>query len=222
MLKTIVTVLFVGTLFSSIAQTKEDVVFGTDYPEFFLGIDFSNAVFPGSFRQFNAAYPEEMENIKTKYFDAWNNILINERNKYNVPRALRRRSLEFRFDPIRAINATTDVEKMKGEKKKRTTKEVQKLIKKYDLQGKEGIGYLFFVDYLDADNNRAGIHFLAINLKNNKIIIDQFMESMPGGAGIRNYWAKSFYTFIRTIELKYFGKWKKEVKKEKKGKAKKE
>lgn len=211
MKKIALTTLLFFCLTFSFGQTKADVVSTTNYPQYFLGIDFSNASFVGDFKQSGYASPETMETIKNKYFVGWNEVLKKEKTKYDIPKAIRKDSVNYLIKPIMEINATTDVDKMPGEKVQRDTKTIQDLIKNYDFTQKEGIGYLFVVDYFDAKKNIAGIHFLAINLTNNEILIDQFMESRPMGFGIRNFWAKTFYNMIKMVEGKYYKKWKKEV-----------
>jgi hypothetical protein len=200
----------VGLSFGMKAQTVEDLL-GNSYVQVtWLGIDFSHVKLIGEFNQFQEAGETGPELIKSKYFPAWNELIIKESDKYNVAAMIRKENVEMNIEPIMKINAKTDIADLEGrENPNYTEEEIREFVKKYNFGDKEGIGMLFIAESMNKTAVTARYHFVAINLSNNEVILQELFNTVPGGFGLRNYWAKSFYLVIDEIEGKKYKQWKK-------------
>ncbi|MFA7274749.1 MAG: hypothetical protein WC044_12845 [Crocinitomicaceae bacterium] len=197
--------------FGSKAQTAADLLSKSDVKISWLGIDFSHVKLIGSFSQFQEAGATGPQLIRDKYFPGWNQLILNE-PKYDVAGMVRKEKVEMNIEPITKINAKADLGTLEGEETPNYTKEdIQRFIKKYNFGEKEGIGMLFIAESLNKTAETARYHFVAINMKTNEILLYDVFNTVPGGFGLRNFWAKSYFGVIEAIKDKKYKAWKKEL-----------
>jgi len=191
-------------------QTASDLFTKSETKITWLGIDFSHVKLIGSFAQFAEAGQTGPNIIKDKYFDEWNDLILNEYSKYNIGEMLRKEDIALKTSAISKINATTSTEEMESEEEPEYTKEdIEGFIKGYDLGKKEGIGLLLVAESLNKIREEGRYHFVAINLENNEVLLYDFFVTKPGGFGLRNYWAKTYYDVIVSIRDVKYKSWKK-------------
>jgi hypothetical protein len=202
----------VGLSFGMKAQTVADLLGKSDVKISWLGIDFSHVKLIGEFSQFQEAGEAGPGLVKSKYFPAWNQLIVNESEKYNVAAMIRKDKVEMNIDPIMKINEKTPIADLEAESEPNYTEEdIKNFVKKYNFGDKEGIGMLFIAESLNKTAVTARYHFVAINMSNNEVILQEVFNTVPGGFGLRNFWAKSYWLVIDQIEGKKYKQWKKEA-----------
>lgn len=194
------------------AQTAKDF-FNSSSKVTWLGLDFSNAQLVGEFSQFADAGSNSTDEVKDKYFPAWNNFFYTEADKYNVSDMIRNSDVDLDIEMIMELNKNADSKKLRTYDAKRYSEEdIKSFVKKYDLKGKSGLGLVLINETLNKNEEMAYYHFVVIDMASKKVLFQERMIGKPGGFGLKNYWAKSFYNVMADVEKKYFKKWGKEYK----------
>lgn len=190
------------------AQNLKDFFNSTDKKTTWLGLDFSELRILGD------AGADAWE-IKDRYFGSINDLIINESEKYNVAKAFRRSDFAFDLDAVRKVNAKVDVDKLKtfsSEDLQRVTPEmVQKMVKEYALTGKTGYGIVFIVDGFNKMEQSAGMFVTILDMATQKVLLTKKITGKAMGFGFRNYWARSVYEVLKTIEKSAYSSWKNEA-----------
>jgi hypothetical protein len=194
---------------ASYSQTAEDLFTSSDTKISWLGIDFSNVRLIGDFSQFSGAGEKNPSQIKNKYFPAWNRLILDEREKYDVAGMLRKDKVFYDIEMIMEINESAPLEEMETYNAPIYSKEdIGEFVKKYKTKGKEGIGIVFIAESLNKANTEAWFHFVAINLTNSKILVQDRIRGEPSGIGLRNYWAGAIHDVIKEISRSRYRNWK--------------
>jgi hypothetical protein len=202
-------ILFLVLSQTAFCQQASDLFKSTDIPYTWLGIDYSHVKLIGEFTEISSAGEKTAVQIKKIYFPAWNNLIINEPKKYDVAGMLRKEKIEYDIDMINEINEKAAVEDMETTKTPEYTKEdIQKFVSGYKAKQKNGIGILLVAETLNKAKEEAYYHFVALDLKTNKILIHDRLRGEPGGFGLRNYWAGSVYSLIKDINKNRYKAWK--------------
>lgn len=193
------------------SQKAEDLFHSSDVKFSWLGIDFSHVKLIGDFSQFSGLGDKSSYQVKTIYFPAWNKLVVNEREKYDVNGMLRKDNIFYDIDMIMGINEKTPLEDLEAYNSPVYTREdIVKFINAYDTEGKSGIGVVLIAESLNKAEKEAYFHFAAINLSTKEILIHQRLRGEPGGFGIRNYWAGSIHDVMKQIEKIYYRSWRAE------------
>lgn len=197
--------LFSGTLR---AQTASDFFYGDNYPIQWLGIDYSQVQLIGDFSQFAGQGAKDADDIRDAYFPAWNRLILNEPNKYDLKEFLRIRDLDININMIMKRNANADTRNMFTYNPDYFSRaEVKKIVDSYDIKDGEGLGFLFIAESLNKIDEEAFFHFVVINLKTKEVLISERLRGTPKGFGLRNYWAGAFYEILKNIDDRYYKIW---------------
>lgn len=203
-------IIFIGlSSFCSNAQTASDLFKEDEIT--YLGIDFSHVQLLGNFSQAYGFGEQNSQTVRDNYFPAWNNVIMDERNKYDIAGMLRKDQVLYMPKMIMEINKNADVEELDVyNAEEYSSEQIIKFVSEYPLEGETGIGVLFIAESLNKIDKKAVYHFLAINMANGHILLQERLEGTPNGIGIRNYWAGSVYNVIQQIQKSYYRKWKKQ------------
>ncbi|GAL82964.1 hypothetical protein MYP_190 [Sporocytophaga myxococcoides] len=176
------------------------------------GIDFSHSKFIGEFSQFSEAGTKSSQEIQVKYFPAWNNIVINEPDKYNIKKFYGFDEVIFDLNLVKKNNEAADIDAIFDQSKPNdlSPEKIQKMISSYHISGKKGLGLVFIVDNFNKIEEQGNIYVTFFDLATKKVIATNLYGGKPGGFGIKNYWARVIYNVMETSG--------KEFKKIKKGK----
>lgn len=194
---------------ASFAQKVEDLFVSGNTKVSWLGIDFSHVKLIGQFAQFGSAGEKNATQIKSVYFPGWNNLIPDEREKYDVAGMLRKDKVFYDLDMITAINANAPTEELETHNAPQYSREdIEKFVSSYNTAGKEGIGVLFVAEALNKASTEAWFHFVAINMTTKEILIHDRLRGEPSGIGIRNYWAGAIHDVITQISKNRYRDWK--------------
>ncbi|MFT5648083.1 MAG: hypothetical protein ACI976_002779 [Aureispira sp.] len=194
--------------------------YGQDVGEFFtsleaevefVGLDFSQAKMVG-------LSPKNAPNeIQANYFRAWNDLLMKERQKYDVNRAFMKRSIDYNFKivnrlnkKIKPIDLLTDLAPQSFSAKK-----IQAVVNCYETKEmKSKYGLSFIVHSFNQFRERAYVYVVIFDVRTKKILFSAQTSGDTGGFGFRNYWARTIYNILENIRDYKFRKWKVEIKKQ--------
>ncbi|MDB5272096.1 MAG: hypothetical protein JWO58_463 [Chitinophagaceae bacterium] len=204
MKKKIWLLLFMCLTSQGFAQTARDIFTTSDYEFTWLGIDYSQVKLIGDFSQFSGAGGVSPYSMKSRYFPAWNNLVINERSKYNIQGALRKSNLQYDISEVTVKNAEAALENMEVYNAPNYNQQkIQEMVNGYSFVGKKGVGILFVAECLNKASEEAYYHVVLINMMTKEILVYERIRSTPAGIGLRNYWAGSIYSVIKTIDKNY-------------------
>ena len=179
------------------------------------GLDFSHAKMVGQFAQFKDAGQKGGESIKNTYFNAWNNVIKAEPDKYELNKFLHTDKVNLELEKVNNINSKVDdsqLMSMQATENKFSSEQIQKMIRKYANTG-QGIGVVFLVEKFDKFENQGYVQVVYFDEKNGEVLFSDRLNGKSGGFGIKNYWIKSIYNIFKDIENSKWRKWKKKASK---------
>lgn len=200
--------LAIGMSTSLTAQTLKDIV-NPEVPITWLGLDFTLVKVVADQDEWVNGKPQDM-------FKRWNELMINEQQKYNIAEALQRTEVKFALDVTMDHNAALPADNIfvqQSLSEDQVTKEdVVAVVKSYDFKGNTGIGFMFVAQSLDRPKEKGVWRIVFINMETKEIIHSMQMAAPSSGFGLRNYWASTVYGIIKRIRNDEFKQWKKSVK----------
>jgi hypothetical protein len=212
MVRTFFTLLFLSIYLPIFSQPQKEV-FNTSAITWY-GLDFFHAKLIGSFAQFNDAGQKNADEIRDIYFPAWNRILIDEKDKYNLKKAFDKISVAYDLETADKRNKAVKSDQiflLKSTDKNRLTRDsISEIVKNYKT-GKKGIGLVFVIDNFDKTASEGVMHVTFFDTSTGNALIIQRMSGEPGGFGIKNYWARTVYNVINKSRSAYKD-WKKNYK----------
>jgi hypothetical protein len=191
----------------TIAQSAKDV-FDEKIPITWLGLDFTGAKFVGDREKIGSE--EDLHKLMT----AWNNLMLNEPEKFDVGKALHRLPLKQAVDIAIAHNEKLNLQgtMTSAETPHLTKEDVSRIISSYDFASQNGIGVLFVVDSFSKLQEEGVVWITFTNMNTKEVIFTNRLTAKPVGFGIRNYWAGAIYGMLKQIRLNHYDKWKKNYK----------
>ena len=198
-------VLFICTnVTASFAQTKEDIISGkADIT--WLGLDFSQVKFKDSISTTppSPGLPSKVTNddFKNKYIIGWNQIFTTEQKKYDIAKNIGYdKPISYDLDITYQANnkLTRDFfTTSNSDYKTITESKIAELVKKYDFQGKTGVGLIVFVDGMSKDRIEAGAWVTFVNMGTKKVLLTAYRTGKPEGFGLKNYLARAFLNIVK-------------------------
>lgn len=198
------TVLSILLIFSSLViRAQESPVF-TSKDMVFYGLDFTKARFTGGF---GLTSPATMQD---KYMPTLNELMIDERQRYNVAKSYKKKNVEYYFNLSDELNSKMDIyDQYVNEKLENLSDEdVQEVINRYKSDDKHsGLGLLYIVDEVDHLKSLITIQITFFNINSGEIYIQKRARGDMRGFSIRNYYAGGIRQIIKdTADL--YEKWK--------------
>lgn len=185
------------------AQSKADIL-KKDVSITWLGIDYSHVKFLGDALQFGGNGEISEQDMVNKYFPGWNNLVINESDKFDVAKATKREKVSNSIASIMAINKKTNIskiflsdpDKFKGLK----DSDIQGIVKKYQVNGKGGIGLAFIMESMSKTKESASLWVVFLRMSDKEVLLAKQLDEKAGGFGFRNYWASPIYKTLKSMK----------------------
>ncbi len=175
----------------------------------YLGIDFSHVKIIGDFSQFFGAGEKDVNQIRDIYFPAWNNIILDHRDKYNLNKMLRKNDIYFDIDEMMKINSLTPEKELESYNAIHySNDEIKTFITKYDIKGKNGYGICFIAEQLNKPQKEAYFYFVILSMPKSEVLLCERIRGEPSGFGLKSYWAGAINDIIKQIKNKYYNSWK--------------
>jgi hypothetical protein len=144
---------------------------------------------------------------------AWNNLMINEPDKFDVGEALHRPPLKQAVDIAIAHNESLNLKGTMTESEitHLNKEEVSRIVSSYNFGSNSGVGVLFVVDSFSKLAVESVIWVTFVNMDTKEVLFTKRMTAKPVGFGVRNYWAGAIYKMLKQIKADY-DTWKKNYK----------
>ncbi len=213
-MKTLVTItsFLALLLFSSqisFGQKKEDV-FDGDKELTWLGIDFTEVKFIGPASGWGEVSTKSSTEMRDNYFPVWNSLITNEPQNFKIEMAVDRSTIKYDIHATDAVNAKMQKKEIFSETisdyQLIDEAQVQSMVKKYDIKGKSGIGFVLIAEGMSKGKEEASYWATFIDMASKKVLFTKRITGKAGGFGFRNYWAGSFKSVFKTMR-KEFKNW---------------
>lgn len=210
MIKIILSSLFLLSVCSiSKAQTIQDI-FNPSYPVTWLGIDYSHSKIVGAVSQFGGNTPVTKTELHDKYYVEWNQLVLDEPEKFNVAKMISRKSVVKDISMVTALNAASTMDSVEVVSTPSYSQEqIQKFISAYPLENKSGIGMVFIAESMHKSYGGAYYHVVFFKMDTKEILLQQRVQGLVQGSGIRNYWANTYFDVIEYMRNEQMPRWKK-------------
>ena len=109
MKQTLILLIVFYAAFAHAQKNHPDFVFTHNTKVSWLGVDFTHVKLIGDFSQFSGIGEKSASQIKNQYFHAWNKLIVNERQKYDVAGMLRQNYVYYDINMIDSLNDNTAV-----------------------------------------------------------------------------------------------------------------
>ena len=156
-----------------------------------LGIDFTGAKMVGSTHFRNAKI------VKEELFDKWNQITIDEWSKFNLQEFYEKKMRHNDLIPVKNRNKLVNEDELLVDMSTHSLskKEVAAICSTYKgkTQLQEGLGVLYVVEAFNHTNERAYVYVTFMDLATGQAVYIKKYEGIPGGAGVRNFWANAIF-----------------------------
>ncbi len=180
-------------------------VFNPNFPVTWLGLDFSQARFIGDQAKFKTILSAQ------NLFDALNDLMLSEKDKFDVGKMLGKQKITFKLDVTRAHNTRLDVASLLadslGTHNHLKPGDIETIVQGYDFEGNSGIGLMFNMESFNKILSEALIWVTFINMDTKEVLFTEKLGQEPGGFGLRNYWAGAIYDMMKRVRKTEFKKW---------------
>lgn len=147
-----------------------------------FGIDFSKAKMIGS-SGFN-----DVEKIQSYYLDAWNGVIVTEKDKYNISRYYKAAKVNVSLDAVKENNSKVDAATLViNNEYSLSEPDAKEVVSGYVGKG-SGMGLLYIVEYFNKIDEKASIYVVKFDIESGTISSIRKILGKPGGFGFRNYW----------------------------------
>lgn len=160
------------------------------------GIDFSEAkcIGPDGFN--------EPDQVKERYFSAWNELVLNESDKFNIQKFY---SKSKQTNDLSVVNERNQMPELEGlvisEPYAFKEGQLEKIVRSYDLaMAQEGVGVVYVVESLNKTAQEAVIDVVFFDIASKDILWSKQYKESPKGFGFRNYWAGAIYKTMKASE----------------------
>lgn len=157
----------------------------------FLGIDFNKARFIGS-AGFN-----DPSKIQSVYLNAWNDVLITEKEKYDLNKFYKK-EFRYNFDFVKNLNKHVNVEsKIINEDYEFSKEEAKAYVKSSYTGSGTNYGVLYLVEFFDKRYEVGSIYVILLDMASGDV---KYIERFYGNAvgfGFKNYWLGAIYKIMK-------------------------
>lgn len=189
---------------SMVAQSRAGFFANEDKKTTWLGIDFTELKLFGDSEA-------NVQKIKDNYLGAINDLVLTEPDKYFVAKAFNRSNLVFDLSEVTRLNAEIDSNKLIVLKSDEvihvTPARVQQIVSGYSLKEKTGYGIVFIMEGFNKSKTEATMFVTIIDMATQKVLLTQRMSGKAAGFGYRNYWARTVYEVLKTIDKSAYKDW---------------
>ena len=204
--KALVLAILIISMNNTAYSQKQQAIFNRMGPEIvWLGLDFTQVRMVGPLGTVD-------KNELIQLFEDINMVVITERSKYNFEAALRKDEVPYNLEIVTKLNSEIDPDKAiayaSQEERARLNEEaISVLIKQYNVDNKEGIGLVFFIETLDKVREQGTMWVTFFNLSDRNVLFTERMSGTAGGISFRNHWARTVYEVIDQIRNTKFAEW---------------
>jgi len=195
-MKRLVLILFLGSLvFTGKAESPEAPVKPDEIVWF--GIDYSYVKFIGTRGQF-----VELDKIREEYFRSWNELIMVEREKYDLNKAFLVPKITYDMDASIYRSQQRDMSDIVQTGPWSIGKvDVESVVReRVDVSTKK-VGAMFVMETLNKMQEVSTMWLAVFKVDTGEILYMERYTGAVGGFGFRNYYARSYYNVIRNLRV---------------------
>lgn len=164
-----------------------------------FGLDFSEAKLIGS-----EGFTDPVD-IKTRFFDKWNRLIIDEADKYNFRSAFQKENLVYDLSVVEERNKLPEADELVINTEYSLSRgAAEAIVKQYkSTEFTEGLGLVFVIESFNKLEQEGTMWVTFFDIATQEIILMEHYTGDAGGFGLRNYWARSVYEVIEKLEKNY-------------------
>ena len=157
----------------------------------------------------------DVAKIKDVYFSSWNNLILSESAKYDLKSMFFKDTVFYDLSIVEERNKLPEISELVININSYTLDKaiIEEVINGYDTKEKEGIGIVFIMESFDKPGKLGTMWVTFFNIADKSVLLTEKMSGKPGGAGFRNYWARTYYNVMAKIKKSEYLKWEKEYSK---------
>lgn len=190
------------------AQSLSEFLNNKNSKTYWLGVDYSQVKLIGDgFEGLLDSSGEPVE-LRDKYAQDWNDLIIRESSKYAFDKALRKNEVINATAQTDQRNRTMNLKNvMVNAAQNLSESDIHKHVASINFDVKDGYGVMMIMESLDKDRAQAILHFVIIDLPTKKILKVEQFSGAPKGFGFRNFWARPIYDALQEINKKKYRQW---------------
>jgi len=174
------------------------------------GINFSKAKLTKSAFNFT-------QEIMQHYFHDWNMLILNDQKKYDIRMSFRKPIMQYDLSSVTKANKNVRVNSVLTDrinlKDTLTENSVCEYIPQISIPANQRFALTFIVESFDAVAKVAAVWVVIYRTDSGETVLCEQFLKVPGGIGMRNYWARVFYNILYDIKTYAFLRWENMVQK---------
>ena len=162
-----------------------------------FGLDYSLVRFIGLQSQFT-----DLDKIQQEYFRSWNELVLLEKDKYNVKNAFGARRIDYQMELAIERSQEADIYNLvQVEEYKISEEEAARVVGAYTDPGVDKLGAIFVMETMDKMEARSTMWVIVFNISSGEVHYMKRHMGRVGGFGFRNYWARSYYEVLKNLNI---------------------
>jgi len=177
----------------------------------FYGLDFTKTAFIGDFSPIGEN--QSATKVKDVFMVEWNDILINERRKYNFSEAYRKDSIYYKIKVSKDRNSKIDTNSIfkhefdNCDLPHLKNEDLQTIVNEIEDDANTSLGFVYVVDFYNKKIKRGCIWVVFFDTKTKEIIHKAAFIEEASGMGVKNFWSSVVHRTILTSQRLYNSKW---------------
>ena len=161
------------------------------------GIDYTLVKFIGSTDQFN-----DLPKIQSYYFGAWNEIIEEEKKKYDLNTAFSVATVSYNMEYTILRSQERDMSGIIQNGPYTIDEEQVKSVVMLNTDpSADKLGAMFVMETLNKNAGISTMWLAVFNLASGEILYMRRYSGAVGGFGFRNYYARSHYNVIKNLKM---------------------
>ena len=151
--------------------------------------------------------------IKNQQFDAINNLILNEPDKYDLKKFFFKQQVPVDMSVVNKRNELPDEKEFVlplGAQYTVDENAVKNAVKSYNPDTKEGIGLVFIMEMFNKPAEVATMWVTFFDIAAKEVLLTAKMSGEAKGFGFRNYWTGAVNNVLKEIGKKKYDEWKKQ------------
>lgn len=162
-----------------------------------FGIDYTLVKFIGSSDQFN-----DIPKIKSYYFRTWNEIILAEKDKYDLNKAFSVNTINYNMENTIARSEARDMTGIvQFDAYSIDEEQVKSVVRLNTDPSLNKVGAMFVMETLNKTQSVSTMWLAVFNIASGEILYLKRYTGEVGGFGFRNYYARSLYNVIKNLKM---------------------
>lgn len=176
-------------------QTKNPVQ--DDNELVWCGIDYTLVKFIGSSDQFN-----DIPKIQSYYFRAWNEIILAEKDKYDLNKAFSVSTVNYNMESTIERSEARDMTGIvQFDAYSIDEEQVKSVVRLNTDPSLNKVGAMFVMETLNKPAQVSTMWLAVFNIASGEILYMRRYSGQVGGFGFRNYYARSLFNVIKNLKM---------------------